>query len=80
MRRASRSDATSSANVVPEPHARACPPERVLERVGVVEIGIGHQAQRLGELGLRLAGEADDDVGGEGDARDRCLSRATTSR
>ena len=58
-------------DMVPQPHRGRALPDRVLEGVGIVEVGIGHQAQRLGELGIRLAGEADDDVGGEGDARDR---------
>src|SRR5687768_5425427 len=56
--------------VIPQTYRRGPIPYRVLAGVGVVEISLVDEIERFLELGVGLSGEAHDDVGRQGDARD----------
>ena len=51
---------------------------RIREDAEMVESGIGDETLELGEIGIGLAGEADDERGPEGDVRDRDLMRVSS--
>ena len=58
-------------DMIGEPHRRRSLAHRILEGVRLVEIGVGHQRQRLGELRFGLPRETDDEVGADGEAGNR---------
>ena len=57
---------------------RRARPRAVFEREGLREADLAHERQRRGEIGVALAGKADDEVGGE--ARCRAAPGATARR
>ena len=60
-----------NAQLPGQPRGRRAVARREDEGVGVGEADLAHGAQRLVEFLVRLAGEADDDVGGERHTRNR---------
>src|SRR5687767_11734324 len=55
-------------NMALEANGRGAFADRILEGVGIIEVGSGNEAQSLLEISICLPRKTDDDVGGEGDA------------